>query len=247
MNQYSHSEDESSADEDLEEKLEDCNLNDEDQVIDDELYCVACNKFFNSDSAKRNHEASKKHKQNVELLRSEMNAEEENYQQTVKENEEVDLEQEGSDEEEEVESKKKSKSKKSKKKNKNLNFELEAEAEIDVNEIAEEVPLVETKAEQSDNDDDWSKGNKAKKTKSKGKSKSEKVKAEPAPEVKVEEPIATPVQEMSDTSDLRCATCKEIFPSKNKLFAHLKKTNHSIYLGEGKAKVADKSTSKKRK
>ncbi|KAL5966304.1 hypothetical protein TSMEX_005965 [Taenia solium] len=36
---------------------------------DNELYCFACDKSFASQAAKRNHEASKKHKKQVELLR----------------------------------------------------------------------------------------------------------------------------------------------------------------------------------
>lgn len=37
--------------------------------VDNELYCFACDKSFASQAAKLNHEASKKHKKQVELLR----------------------------------------------------------------------------------------------------------------------------------------------------------------------------------
>merc|ERR1712168_643273 len=49
-------------------------------VIDDEddgLYCVACDKLFRSDKAFANHEKSKKHKENVEILKELMKEEEE--------------------------------------------------------------------------------------------------------------------------------------------------------------------------
>ncbi|VDM17492.1 unnamed protein product [Hydatigera taeniaeformis] len=41
----------------------------EEEAGDEKLYCVACDKSFASQPAKRNHEASKKHKKQVELLR----------------------------------------------------------------------------------------------------------------------------------------------------------------------------------
>ena len=37
--------------------------------------------------------------------------------------------------------------------------------------------------------------------------------------------------ETVDTSNT-CAVCKGVFPSKNKLFSHLKSTGHSIYVGK---------------
>jgi len=44
---------------------------------DDGFFCVACDKFFRSDKAFANHEKSKKHKENVQLLRELMLEEEE--------------------------------------------------------------------------------------------------------------------------------------------------------------------------
>ena len=44
---------------------------------DDGLYCVACDKLFRSDKAFANHEKSKKHKENVEILKELMKEEEE--------------------------------------------------------------------------------------------------------------------------------------------------------------------------
>uniref|UniRef100_A0A1B6CD80 DnaJ homolog subfamily C member 21 n=1 Tax=Clastoptera arizonana TaxID=38151 RepID=A0A1B6CD80_9HEMI len=49
---------------------------DEDKDIDS-FYCVACNKIFKTEKAFSNHENSKKHKENVEILRFEMEEENE--------------------------------------------------------------------------------------------------------------------------------------------------------------------------
>jgi len=45
---------------------------DEDVEMVDEFYCIACDKTFKSDKALSNHEKSKKHKENMELIRTEM-------------------------------------------------------------------------------------------------------------------------------------------------------------------------------
>jgi DnaJ homolog subfamily A member 5 len=243
LNQFSdseHEDDSEASDDDLteaQEGVEACNFDESEEIFDDELYCVACNKFFNSESAKLNHEASKKHRQNVEKLKSEMNAEEENYQQN---NLNEEQEEELGEEEEEIEVVKKSK--KSRKKSKKMFVKENSEAE----EIEEKVEVEEVKLNLSDDekDDDWANSKKSKKTKAKGKTKSEKPKVLQVEE-KVEIEPATSQNEDENLAENRCATCKEIFPSKNKLFAHLKKTNHSIYLGEVKAKTGEKSKKKR--
>lgn len=56
--------------------LEDMDEEQEDEYID-HLYCVACNKSFKNDSSMRNHESSKKHRDNLERIRIEMLADEE--------------------------------------------------------------------------------------------------------------------------------------------------------------------------
>ncbi|CAI2176917.1 1466_t:CDS:2 [Funneliformis geosporum] len=47
------------------------------QVLNDEYFCVACNKSFKNENAWKNHEKSKKHVKNVELLKEEMYEEDE--------------------------------------------------------------------------------------------------------------------------------------------------------------------------
>jgi DnaJ family protein A protein 5 len=46
---------------------------------------------------------------------------------------------------------------------------------------------------------------------------------------------------------LHCAKCKAKFPSKNKLFSHLKSTGHAVYLGEKEAEVSQTTKKGKRK
>jgi DnaJ homolog subfamily A member 5 len=260
LNQYTESEEDASDAEDLEEK--DRNLSEGQEIFNDELYCVACNKFFNSESSKKNHEASKKHKANMELLKSEMAAEEQNYQEKVQEevksSDNEDIEAASDVEEIEFESAKKSKGKKSKKKNKKIiSYDEDSEPDkvetVQEVEESEDVPDIDgLKVTQSDDEEDWSNNKKTKKTKTKGKQKpvksSElevKAKVEEVPEKKLPVPIHEPSE--SDETENRCATCNELFPSKNKLFAHLKKTNHSIYLSQSNSKTGEKSSSKKKK
>lgn len=252
FNQYTDSENTEDECEDVQEVGD--NGEDLESTFDDELYCVACNKFFNSESSKQNHEASKKHKQNVELLRSEMVDEEEKYKENCAVEEtlaELDIEGENEDEHDQSEPEIKSKGKKSKKKNKKFpvtSSGLEAEDKASDSEDKDQSQL---NLVHSD-DDDWTSGKKsAKKSKSKpAKTKTEKSKVL-QPETKTEPEVLKPVEadenETPDVSDLSCATCKEKFPSKNKLFNHLKKTNHSIYLGENKARTGEKLPSKKKK
>jgi DnaJ homolog subfamily A member 5 len=245
LNQYTDSEEESSDGGDIEEGMEDCNLSESEDVFDDALYCVACNKFFNSESSKKNHDASKKHRANLELLKSEMIAEEEDHQQKVMEE---DGEVASEEEEVEVEPAKKSKGKKSKKKNKKVfnydDSEGEEVEKVEAAEVPEETPIIDPKPPASDDEDDWSNSKKPKKTKAKPKQKTVKAEPEKQPEV---EPVPIHQPSESDANENRCATCNELFSSKNKLFAHLKKTNHSIYLGEVKTKAGEKATSKKKK
>lgn len=191
-----------------------------------------------------------------------MNAEEENYQQVLVNDEKVSDEAliAGDEsageilEEVEAEPVKKAKGKKSKKKNKKVvNYEdSESEQEQVEEPKVEEVPVVEAILVKSDEDEDWSSNKKAKKTKTKGKPKSEKSKpSEPEPikeeVVKIETPSSENFLDVDESDQHRCATCKQIFPSNNKLFTHLKKTNHSIYLGEEKAQGGEKPSSRRKK
>ena len=49
------------------------------------------------------------------------------------------------------------------------------------------------------------------------------------------------------SSDLKCAVCMEIFLSKNKLFEHLKATNHTVYVDKSNAVKDDRGKKKGKK
>ena len=51
----------------------------------------------------------------------------------------------------------------------------------------------------------------------------------------------------SETTQLICVTCKSKFESKNKLFSHLKLTNHGVYIPKAKAANDIDGKSKKSK
>ena len=65
-------------------------------------------------------------------------------------------------------------------------------------------------------------------------------------EVRTERPTPTAKSDKKDS--LSCAVCSEQFPSKNKLFEHLKTTKHAIFVDKNTpAKDGDKSKRKGRK
>ncbi|XP_034565392.1 dnaJ homolog subfamily C member 21 isoform X5 [Notolabrus celidotus] len=217
---------------------------DEDELmIDyyDDLYCPACDKSFKSDKAMKNHEKSKKHREMVALLRQQLQEEDDSLglNQNGKDGKEEDEEQEEDGEEEEEEDKPRQKlSKKQKRKKKQQKVATSAAevveeekptptptptpttttttheeeatekaAEPTEPEKEEELPPVEVKSSSV----------KTKGKKGGGKDKPKIVKsntgAEQIPEMEV---------------ILRCVTCNNEFPTRNKLFDHLKTSGHAI-------------------
>ena len=306
LNQYDN-DSECSSDEtsQIDEDLKNCDLNDEN--YDDELYCVACNKFFMNEATKVNHDSSKKHKYNLELLQAEMSNEESNFQkQNVEVIEGNDEEDEGVlDEEEEIEPVKKSKDKKSKKKNKKVfNYDSDTDEEKIAPEKIEtqnetrdvEVILDEEVKKESSDDELWNSNKKSKKSKTKKtkpessklkveitlketdeetlqeskkestddelcnsskkgnktkkpKSESAKLKVEKKtnlPKVDVKKNVKLSSDEDEEVDELSCVTCHQLFTSKNKLFAHLKKTNHSVFVDKLKAEKLEKTSRRKK-
>jgi DnaJ family protein A protein 5 len=63
---------------------------DEEDMDDEDFFCVACDKSFKSDRAFMNHENSKKHKENIDLLKKTMKEEDLNLFFTNNVKEEVD-------------------------------------------------------------------------------------------------------------------------------------------------------------
>ncbi|CAD5113512.1 DgyrCDS2672 [Dimorphilus gyrociliatus] len=123
-----HDEDESSSDISNEENI--------DELLD-ALYCPACDRMFKTPKAKQNHENSKKHKENVALLKEELVEEDKHLQDDILLDEELEGEEieEEEEEEEEIVEKKPKKNKKQKKKQKKFqtyNGLLEEDDELDV-------------------------------------------------------------------------------------------------------------------
>ncbi|XP_037385444.1 dnaJ homolog subfamily C member 21 [Talpa occidentalis] len=203
----------------------------EDAELYDDLYCPACDKSFKTEKAMRNHEKSKKHREMVALLKQQLEEEEEHFS-----GQQADENSLNDDSEEEIEDAPKQKlSKKQKKKKQkptqtyddncnengtgegvkvdagdaNLNQDNAKELEVTSQENVSVTDTVELCAEPKSEAKSIPKpkGKKAKEMK-----KSVKVPAEP--------------QTMGDVL-ISCTTCHCEFPSRNKLFDHLKATGHA--------------------
>ncbi|XP_025830253.1 dnaJ homolog subfamily C member 21-like [Agrilus planipennis] len=69
------------------EQLSDSEEDQEDSEDENSLYCVACNKIFKTPKALQNHEASKKHKENLQILQETMLDEENDISESSEEQE----------------------------------------------------------------------------------------------------------------------------------------------------------------
>ncbi|XP_017010391.2 dnaJ homolog subfamily C member 21 [Drosophila takahashii] len=223
----------------------------------DDLYCVACNKTFKNAKARANHEESKKHKENVDRLCQEMEEEEEAFndashedtlsgvEEGLEELQIADDQLSGEEALSEEESALTKRNKKNKKSRKSAAKQAQEEAS---DEPDEPIDLKASKSESED--DDWSKGKKAaKKSKSK-KGAASKVRSaeQTAPEPITKEAKAAPKSGDDDPDPTvpqhTCVTCRLVFDSKNKLFAHLKKNNHGVYIPKAKPVVEGKPPGK---
>lgn len=215
-----------------------------------DLYCIACNKLFKNPKAFANHESSKKHKENTELLKEMVLAEEEELNSETSSEEKEINELSTEPEESEVVSSSKKKSKKKKKKTR-------------IRHVSEDISEKEIKINTTDDDFDF--GSSSKKSKKKNKTKISNgiapQEATPKPEVPTVV-AATPKPELPpknksnaksklnknklqlpiDLDDIDvshvCVTCMSNFVSKNKLFDHLKKTGHSVLVAQPNQKLS---------
>lgn len=263
---------ENEADTDNEDEL---NGEDDAELYLDDLYCVACNKSFKNESSYENHESSKKHRENTERLRKQMQQEEEENAAEQNGDNHIDSDLDQVDDEildahdhsdvEEVVTKKKSTKKSKKGKNKPQIVQHHSDEGDDDDNIAEDhleemtKPMTDMKIGNvsSDDKDNWSDdaGKKGKKSKNK-KANNKKLEknlgpmgAEPTngfdcneadtskkPNKKskktTEKSIVNEADDGGPSVDTShtCVTCQSTFDSKNKLFTHLKKTNHGVYL-----------------
>uniref|UniRef100_A0A5K3FIT7 J domain-containing protein n=2 Tax=Mesocestoides corti TaxID=53468 RepID=A0A5K3FIT7_MESCO len=172
------------------------------------LYCVACNKHFASAAAMRNHEASKKHKKQADLLRLVL-LEEERELATLAES---DLQRDElfSDDEEKIkESQPQSETKLTKRAKKAERRRQRATEKL--KEVDESQSVV-TNQYQGNACDDAA------------------VSATGVENVhpkKAKNPMPNTNAQTQDRNFV-CLVCKNDFPSKNKLFGHIKETGHAV-------------------
>lgn len=217
----------------------------DDPTIDygyDDLYCPACDKSFKSDKAMKNHAKSKKHRELVVLLRQQLEDEDNSFSLNGMEDgdDEIDLQEE--EEEEEQPRQKLSKKQKRKKKQQKVVQQStpegkEEEEEVHSQTICEEeapekseIPTEPKKLEElSSTEVRSSEKMKGKKGGGKDKPKNAKPHTEQFPEKEV---------------NLRCVTCNDEFPTRNKLFDHLKTSGHATAIS---ANATHSSSSRSRK
>lgn len=265
------------------DKEEEAVLDDNEYV--DHLYCVACNKSFKNESSMRNHEPSRKHRDNIERLRLEMldeddacddddddagdeqeNTDDKKSEKATDENlsasetddsvpivmankskkkkkkvlrNEDDVEHAPAAPAKTEESVAVQKPKKSKKKSKKFvdeNVDVIDNDKCSVNDVtaAASTSVKSTNGvaaklmDVGSSDDGWSDENSGKKTTKKAAKKAKRAKGLA--------PMAPVIDDEMDVNHT-CVTCKASFDSKNKLFAHLKKVGHGVYI-EGKGVTA---------
>ncbi|KAM5264710.1 dnaJ homolog subfamily C member 21 isoform 2-T2 [Ctenodactylus gundi] len=228
----------------------------EDAEFYDDLYCPACDKSFKTEKAMKNHEKSKKHREMVALLKQQLEEEEENFSGPQTDENLLNV-----NSEEEMENAPTQKftfalrlSKKQKKKkqkptqiydnsfNENETGEAKVEPkDTNLNQDSakeledspqENVNVTETIELCDDPKSDAKSIPKPKGKKTKDVKKSVKVPAEP--------------QVLSDTH-ISCTTCHSEFPSRNKLFDHLKATGHARAPPSSSLNSVTSSRSKKEK
>ncbi|XP_056587192.1 dnaJ homolog subfamily C member 21 [Triplophysa dalaica] len=217
----------------------------------DDLYCPACDKSFKSDKAMKNHEKSKKHREMVALLRQQLEEDDKSLGQNS-----ADRDEDEEDEEDEVNDtprQKLSKRQKRKKRQQRTvnNLPEEPEGQSPIPQSTEEGPSPESDSGNnkdapvpSEDADENPKPEgcepttqkSSAKTKAKKGGKDSNNKAHGVAEVKQEKEV-----------NLRCVTCQYEFPTRNKLFDHLKTTGHSTALSSNNAAQTSRKKKETRK
>ncbi|KAG5834603.1 hypothetical protein ANANG_G00263210 [Anguilla anguilla] len=218
----------------------------------DDIYCPACDKSFKTDKAMKNHEKSKKHREMVALLRQQLEEEELTLNlssgDAIEKEEEEEVEEEEKDDIEQGEAPRQKLSKKQKKK-KRLQKVVNSAPEEPVEECAipEPVqaqcspkdPLIEQSGSSEDSpcpqsppdqpcdqDTEDVKHEESPPTEPKSSGKTKVKKGAMKKSSKPQGSLDHAAEEVS----LRCVTCQFEFPTRNKLFDHLKTTGHATAL-----------------
>ncbi|KAM6230203.1 dnaJ homolog subfamily C member 21-like [Porphyrio hochstetteri] len=243
--------------EEQETKVDKDKLNDETEEAEfvDGLYCPACDKLLKTEKAMKNHEKSKKHREMVALLWQQLE-EEGNFPVSLD-----DADGTNTKEEEEAEDMPKQKlSKKQRKKQKTMMTYEESLDNSAGEEMAEEkeVPCMDkhggsaeelvncgqrfAASEDASTAEDVSQVIEAtSEVKSSTKPKGKKAKdAKKSAKVSSEHPTMSEVP-------IHCVTCNGAFPSRNKLFEHLKATGHAKATQAPVVNVAVNARNKKEK
>lgn len=240
----------SDSDTESDDPEDDCeNENDDtatDDVYFDDLYCVACNKAFKNILSMDNHESSKKHRENTARMKKQMRQEEKELaHENTNDIDDLpdatksdDKEQEDSDLEAPLNEPKSSK-KASKKSKKSKQRQLHNEDDSDEVESINDLLTNSGFGCVSDSNDDWGddskkkkkkiRNNKVNKTDGLAKSTKKEVTKEPTKKKEKSTKSVNNGEDSVDTDHI-CVTCNSTFESKNKLFTHLKKTNHSVFI-----------------
>ncbi|CAG9813778.1 unnamed protein product [Phaedon cochleariae] len=227
--------------------------NESDDEYLNNLYCVACNKIFKTPKAFENHESSKKHKENVFSLKETMLEEEIDISSNIENNDEVEtndslveiVEEEVltdvPSESESIDDTQKSRKKKKKPRNIiNLDeVEIQDLGSLELVENSDDNFGTNKKPKKKNRKNATNTINKVKDDAQENQEKSTEETPEKVSEKKVamrkkkekkgkNEITASEIQEID--TDHNCVTCKSNFTSKNKLFDHLKKTGHGVYI-----------------
>ncbi|KAG8191458.1 hypothetical protein JTE90_020708 [Oedothorax gibbosus] len=228
---------------------------DEDSELGDALYCVACEKDFRSEKAMKNHENSKKHKENVILLKYLMEEEEKTMEDNGENISDNDCKNSSMSEEETCEAlleqlikSSSSKSKKKKKKNKSVVVENPSNAENDVKDECDSElssKIEEIKVDDCPEHSMPSMDTKPLPKSSSSKKKTTKVKA--TSDKVPKDDYSSDKDEEGEKPSTHCETCKIDYKSRNKLFAHLKESGHAIYKNDNPKQNSSNASMKKKK
>ncbi|XP_044029546.1 dnaJ homolog subfamily C member 21 isoform X1 [Siniperca chuatsi] len=209
----------------------------------DDLYCPACDKSFKSDKAMKNHEKSKKHREMVALLRQQLEEDEVSLGLNLdgKEGREEENEEEEEEEEDKPRQKLSKKQKRKKKQQKVVHHSApeEEDEKPTLTTCEEDAPEKSPEPTEPEKQDDLpptevkSSSGKTKGKKVGGKDKPKNVKSHTGGEQFSEKEV-----------NLCCVTCNNEFPTRNKLFDHLKTSGHASAVSSN---AAHSSMSKSKK
>ncbi|XP_034816079.2 dnaJ homolog subfamily C member 21 isoform X2 [Pan paniscus] len=222
----------------------------EDAELYDDLYCPACDKSFKTEKAMKNHEKSKKHREMVALLKQQLEEEEENFSRPQIDENPLDdnSEEEMEDAPKQKLSKKQKKKKQKPAQNYDDNFNVNGTGE-GVKVDPEDTNLNQDSAKELE-DSPQENVSVTEIIKPCDDPKSE-AKSVPKPKGKktkdTKKPVRVPAEPQTMSVLISCTTCHSEFPSRNKLFDHLKATGHARAPSSSSLNSATSSQSKKEK